>query len=131
MPNTLRRRILQTAGALGLSTGAASARGTSGDGDEDEDDCGSCPSDDYCPLDNSSEIRTQYGAEDEAVHYHIRVTGELELPSGERVQTTKGSLDGHRSRERSCTFKYSGELACLRVTGRGSAHLHQDEPCDN
>jgi hypothetical protein len=131
---TTRRRLCTAAAALTATATTASASSGSGSGDDDDDDCTkTCGANQttQCPFDNEIEIRTEYGAQGQRVWYQIKVDGELELPNGQRRRSTTGTLIGHRSRERSCTFKYAGTLRCLTVKGPGSAHIHQPEPCSS
>lgn len=142
---TTRRNILRaTAAGAGLaatSTASASASGSgSGDKDDDtettgqdQDDCAddnSCGSSDYCPLANTIEIRTTIDS-NKPVRYTFAVTGQIELPSGQRVAHCKGQIEAEKDSRYKREFAYSGELKYLRVTGPGSACLDQPAPCND
>lgn len=89
-----------------------------------QDECSDCGGG-HCPLANTVTVTANVETKG-VVRYDIRVTGELELPSGERVQRCKGELDPKQSFE--IEFSYSGE-ATVDVRGPGKVCIDQDKPC--
>lgn len=129
-----RRTILRgiTAGTAGLTATAIEAAEASASGDDSDEttqsDCTTtddgCGSDDYCPLANTIKVVAETNA---GIHYDLSVTGVLELPSGERVSECEGRVE---RADHFTQFRYSGEIECVSITGRGYASIDQPRPCD-
>ena len=81
----------------------------------------------FCELKNSVAF-SKYSGNDQRPQFDIAVTGELELPSGQRVQRARRELTGP-SGQVAMELPYSGEVERLSVSGKVKVILDQRDDC--